>query len=184
MFQKRLQSTFAVSAVFTAVLLAASPVQAMHIMEGFLPPTACVAWGIVCLPFLWFGVRKINRVLTANPQAITILAMAGAFTFVLSALKIPSVSGCSSHMTGLGFAAILFGPSTASILALIVLLFQALLLAHGGLTTLGANVFSMGIAGPVVAFLIYTGMKKVKISRSFCVFFAATLGDFTSYVTT
>lgn len=35
-----------------------------------------------------------------------------------------------------------------AVLGTITLLFQALLLAHGGLTTLGANVFSMAIAAP------------------------------------
>lgn len=181
---KRLESIFTVFAVLMAIMLTAPPVQAMHVMEGFLPPTACIVWGILSIPFLIIGIRRINRVLAENPQAVTILAMAGAFTFVLSALKIPSVTGSSSHMTGLGFATILFGPSTACVLALIVLLFQALLLAHGGLTTLGANTFSMGIVGPIVAFLIYAGMRKVKASRSFCVFFAAAFGDLATYVTT
>ncbi len=184
MFKKRLEPIFTVTVVFAAIMMTTPSIQAMHIMEGFLPPTACIAWGILCIPFILMGIRKINRVLAVNPQAITILAMAGAFTFVLSALKIPSVTGSSSHMTGLGFAAILFGPSTACVLALIVLLFQALLLAHGGLTTLGANTFSMGIIGPIVAFLIYAAMSKAKVPRSFCVIFAAALGDLATYVTT
>ena len=58
-------------------------------------------------------------------------------------------------MTGTGLGAILFGPSTVSILGIIVLVFQAVLLAHGGLTTLGANTFSMAIAGPLFSFGIY-----------------------------
>ena len=87
-------------------------------------------------------------------------------------------------MTGLGFAAILFGPSVASVMALIVLLFQALLLAHGGLTTLGANTFSMGIVGPLIAFTIYTGLNKARAPRSVAIFSAAALGDLTTYVTT
>ena len=77
--------------------------------------------------------------------------MCGAFAFVLSALKIPSITGSCSHPTGVGLGAILFGPMTMAVLGLIVLLFQALLLAHGGLTTLGANTFSMAIAGPIVS---------------------------------
>ena len=65
--------------------------------------------------------------------------------FVLSALKIPSLTGSCSHPTGVGLGAILFGPSVMSVLGTIILLFQSLLLAHGGLTTLGANAFSMAI---------------------------------------
>ena len=67
---------------------------------------------------------------------------------MLSALKIPSVTGSCSHPTGTGLGAVLFGPGVMTVLGTIVLLFQALLLAHGGLTTLGANVFSMAIVGP------------------------------------
>ena len=82
-----------------------------------------------------------------------------AYVFVLSALKIPSVTGSCSHPTGTGLSASLFGPSVTAVLGTIVLLFQALLLAHGGLTTLGANVFSMAIAGPFIC-LLYTSSSR------------------------
>src|SRR3712207_6965420 len=62
--------------------------------------------------------------------------------FVLSAVKLPSFTGSSSHPTGTGAGAVLFRPPVMALLGTIVLLFQALLLAHGGLTTLGANAFS------------------------------------------
>ena len=65
----------------------------------------------------------------------------------------PSVTGSCSHPTGTGLGAVLFGPAAVSVLAAIVLVFQALLLAHGGITTLGANDFSMGIVGPFAAWL-------------------------------
>ncbi len=157
---------------------------AMHIMEGFLPPIWCIIWGLLSLPFLIIGGKKITNLIAKNGQSIILLAMAGAFTFVLSALKIPSVTGSSSHMTGLGFSAIMFGPFVSSILGVIVLLFQALLLAHGGLTTLGANTFSMGIAGPIIAFFVYAGLNKIKCPKRVNIFFAAALGDLATYIIT
>lgn len=60
-------------------------------------------------------------------------------TFVLSALKISSVTGSCSHPTGTGLGTILFRPAITTVPATITLLFQALLPAHGGLTTLGPN---------------------------------------------
>jgi cobalt/nickel transport system permease protein len=104
-------------------------------------------WGAFCLPFLIAGWFSIKKTLKANRKSITILAITGAYIFVLSSLKIPSVTGSCSHMTGTGLGAVLLGPSSVSILGIIVLIFQAILLAHGGLTTLGANTFSMAIAG-------------------------------------
>ena len=150
-------------------------VSAMHIMEGYLPGSFCIAWGVLCVPFLIAGFMSIKKTLNEHRNLITMLAMSGAFIFVISSLKIPSVTGSCSHMTGTGLGAILFGPAAVSILGLIVLLFQAILLAHGGLTTLGANTFSMAIAGPFVSYGIYVLCKKMNVNKRVAVFLAAAL---------
>ena len=167
------------------MIFAVAPVSnAMHVMEGFLPVTHCVLWIVICIPFLVIGVLNIKKLLDDNRKTLTILALIGALVFVLSSLKIPSVTGSCSHMTGTGLGAILFGPCITSILGIIVLVFQAVLLAHGGLTTLGANCFSMAIAGPILSFLIYKGLKKTKINKKVTVFLAACLGDLFTYCVT
>ncbi|MCR4943216.1 MAG: energy-coupling factor ABC transporter permease [Clostridium sp.] len=157
---------------------------AMHIMEGYLQPKYCIAWGIICIPFLYLGFKSIKKTLEEDRKSIVILAISGAFVFVLSSLKIPSVTGSCSHMTGTGLAAILFGPYAVSILGLIVLVFQAILLAHGGITTLGANTFSMAIAGPILSYAVYKLLKKLNVSRRVSVFIAAALGDLFTYCVT
>ena len=179
--QKKLVIVTAIMALSFGIL---PTVYGMHIMEGYLPVGYCVAWCIVCVPFLLAGFFSIRKTLTANRRALTILAMAGAFIFVISSLKIPSVTGSCSHMTGTGLGAMLFGPSAVSILGIIVLLFQAILLAHGGLTTLGANTFSMAVAGPFVSFGIYKVCQKCKVNRKVSVFLAAALGDLFTYCVT
>jgi cobalt/nickel transport system permease protein len=156
----------------------------MHIMEGFLPAEWAALWAIASVPFIIFGLRRITTLSSVNMHMKMLLGLCGAFAFVLSSLKLPSVTGSCSHPTGVGLAAILFGPAVSSVLALIVLLFQALLLAHGGLTTLGANVFSMGIAGPLVAYYIYKFLKNAGASQALCVFTAAALADLVTYVVT
>ncbi|AKB54074.1 Substrate-specific component CbiM of cobalt ECF transporter [Methanosarcina barkeri MS] len=115
---------------------------------------------------------------------LPVLAVAGAFIFVLSSLKMPSVTGSCSHPTGTGIGAIIFGPAITAVLSTIVLIYQALFLAHGGLTTLGANVFSMGIVGPIVSYLIYKAGMKGKLNFYLVVFLAATLGDWATYIVT
>ena len=157
---------------------------AMHIMEGYLPPAMCAVWGVIALPFLIAGFFSIKRTLAHDRRAITLLAMSAAFIFVISSLKIPSVTGSCSHMTGTGLGAMLFGPSAVSILGVIVLLFQAILLAHGGLTTLGANTFSMAVAGPFVSYGIYKLCQKLKVNRHVSIFLAACLGDLLTYCVT
>ena len=180
-WQKRIITLAAVFALSFGIGPAAN---AMHIMEGYLPGGYCFAWGVLCVPFIIAGFMSIKKKLAEHRNLITLLAMSGAFVFVISSLKIPSVSGSCSHMTGTGLGAILFGPSAVSILGLIVLLFQALLLGHGGLTTIGANTFSMAIAGPFVSYGIYTVCKKANVNRKVSVFLAAALGDFFTYCVT
>ena len=160
----------------------AKPAQ-MHIMEGFLPVGWAIFWFVVSLPFWAIGYMRIRRTVAEKPETRLLLGMTGAFAFVLSALKIPSVTGSSSHPTGTGLGAILFGPFEMVILGTIVLLFQAILLAHGGLTTLGANSFSMAIAGPFVAYGVWK-LLKGRTSDSVAIFTAAALADLITYVVT
>ncbi len=178
---KRVQLFLCISVL---VLLIPLKADAMHIMEGFLPPMWCLVWGLLTLPFVVIGLKSIKRIIAENPRLKILLAMAGAFAFVLSALKLPSVTGSCSHPTGVGFGAILFGPTVMSVLGLIVLLFQSLLLAHGGLTTLGANTFSMAVVGPLVAYGVFVLVRKMRGSQSMAIFLGAALGDLLTYMTT
>ncbi len=174
------------AAVVLAVVLA-FPVmgaKAMHIMEGFLPPGWAVAWGAICIPFVVKGFFSIKKKISGNSRMLLLLAMCGAFAFVLSALKLPSVTGSCSHPTGVGLGAIMFGPTAMSVIGVIVLLFQAILLAHGGLTTLGANTFSMGIAGPFASYFVYRLLKKLGVKSTVSVFIAAFIGDIFTYIVT
>ncbi|KAB8145953.1 energy-coupling factor ABC transporter permease [Chloroflexia bacterium SDU3-3] len=161
----------------------ARPAYAMHIMEGFLPPVWCAVWFAVALPFWAVGFLRIRRLVAEKPETRLLLGLAGAFAFVLSALKIPSVTGSSSHPTGVGLGAVLFGPAVMSVLGGIVLLFQALLLAHGGLTTLGANTVSMAVVGPLVAWGIWKALRG-RAPDWLAVFLAAALADLLTYVAT
>ena len=126
----------------------------------------------------------MNIMIKENREILPLLAVSGAFIFVLSSLKMPSVTGSCSHPTGTGMGSILFGPWITSVLSIIVLIFQALFLAHGGLTTLGANTFSMGIAGPIVGYLVYKGAMKSGINMYIAVFLAALLADWATYIVT
>ena len=170
--------------LLAVLLLMGVPAHAMHIMEGYLPTSYCAAWGAACLPFVAAGLRSIGKTMEENRKALVLLAMSGAFIFAISSLKIPSGSGSCSHMTGTGMGAILFGPAAVSVLGLIVLLFQALLLGHGGLTTLGANTFSMAIAGPICAWIVYKICVKARMNRRVSIFLAAALGDLLTYCVT
>lgn len=174
------------AAAFCAVMLAVPVTQAsaMHIMEGYLSPFWCAFWGVLCLPFLvWGGIELQRRQKDGGTEKL-LLALSGAFVFIVSSLKIPSVTGSCSHPTGTGLGAVLFGAPVMSVLGMIVLVFQSLLLAHGGITTLGANAFSMAAAGPFLSRAVYAVFKRLKAPAPVSVFSAVMLGDLFTYIVT
>ena len=156
----------------------------MHIMEGYLPAGHALAWTVASTPFVVAGAVSLRKTLRDRPETRLVLAASAAFTFVLSALKLPSVTGSCSHPTGTGLGAILFGPSVMALIGTIVLVFQALLLAHGGVTTLGANVFSMAIVGPWVGWAAWKALIGLRLPAPVAIFVGAALADLATYVVT
>ena len=164
----------------------------LHIMEGFLPWYWCIFWYLLSIPVVVYGIVRIKKIVNEVPESKSLLAVSGAFMFVISSLKLPSIMGSSSHPTGNGLGAVLFGPAVTAVLATMVLVFQAILLAHGGITTLGANIFSMGIVGPSVAYLVYKSFLKINKSSkllkmessTIAIFLAAFLANLLTYVVT
>ncbi|WP_374712758.1 energy-coupling factor ABC transporter permease [Symbiobacterium terraclitae] len=156
----------------------------MHISEGFLPLPHAVAWTAVSLPFVVTSARSLSRTLRERPEQRILLGVSGAFAFVLSALKMPSVTGSSSHPTGVGLGTMLLGPTIMPFIGTVVLLFQALLLAHGGLTTLGANIFSMAVVGPWVVYGTCRLGRALRVPDSASAFGGTVLGVLATYITT
>ena len=156
----------------------------MHIMEGFLPLYWCVVWWLVALPCIVFGIHQLKKVMNADRESLPLLGVTGAFIFILSSLKLPSVTGSCSHPTGTGLSAISFGPWITAVIGMIVLLFQSLFLAHGGLSVLGANIVSMGIVGPLAGYGVYRLLRKTRTNIYLTVFLAAACADLITYVMT
>ena len=156
----------------------------MHIMEGYLPIEWCIVWFVLSIPFIIVGLWQMKKLIDKDQKVLPLMAVCGAFVFVLSALKIPSVTGSCSHPTGTGLSASFFGPFVTAVLGTIVLIFQALLLAHGGLTTLGANAFSMAIFGPLVAWGVFIALRKAGLGLGLCVGITAALANLVTYTVT
>ncbi|WP_442878516.1 energy-coupling factor ABC transporter permease [Clostridium sp.] len=170
--------------VFAFMLALTIPMNAyaMHIAEGAISLNWCLFYFLVSAPFIILSIRELRKLIKKNSDVKMLLGLMAAYIFMMSAMKLPSVTGSSSHPTGTGLGAIIFGPIIVVIISVVVLLFQALLLAHGGITTLGANVLSMGIIGPFVAYGIYRLFRKK--NTEVAVFLGCFLGDLTTYVVT
>ncbi len=153
-------------------------------MEGFLSPQWCIIWWIIALPCVIFGIYRLKKITNADREALPLLGVTGGFIFLLSSLKVPTPFGSTAHPTGTGLSTICFGPWITSVVCAIVLLFQALFLTHGGLSTLGANTVSMGIIGPFVGYTIYRLLKNTSVSIYTTVFLVTAFADISTYVVT
>jgi cobalt/nickel transport system permease protein len=156
----------------------------MHIMEGFLPWQWCIVWWIIAIPFLVMGIIGLRTMIRKDRDYLPLLGVCGAFIFILSALKLPSVTGSCSHPTGTGLSTMCFGVFITSIIGAIVLLFQSLLLAHGGLSTLGANMVSMAIGGPLAGYATYRLLRNTSVNIYVTVFLVTAFADLVTYVIT
>lgn len=155
----------------------------MHIMDGILTILWITAWFLVAFAFIAIGVRQIMRKRIANPTFMSILALMGTAVFVISVWHIPLPFGSTSHPCGTALSAILVGPFATVVITSIALFFQ-LFLAHGGLTTLGANTVSMGIVGGFTGVSAYLLLRKVGAPFWLSAGFGGLIGDLMTYVTT
>ncbi|NMO16469.1 energy-coupling factor ABC transporter permease [Pyxidicoccus fallax] len=171
--------------VLAALLLAPACAHAMHLAEGVLPLPWAAGWTLAMLPFLVLGVRVLRRRSAEDPVFGPFLAMLAAAVFVISCMPVPvPTAGTCSHPVGTGLAAILVGPLLTVLVTVVALLLQALFLAHGGLTTLGADVWSMGVAGGFAGWLVFRGLRGAGASLSVAAFFAGLAADWATYATT
>lgn len=156
----------------------------MHIAEGMLPLGQAAAWTLAAAGPVVVGARRIMRTMARAPRTRLCYAAAAAFLFLLSALKLPSVAGSSSHPSGAALGTLLVGPVPMALLGVLVLVFQALLLAHGGLTTLGANTIALAVAGPWVTWLLVRLLQRLGLPEGWRVGLAAGGGALATYAVT
>ena len=157
----------------------------MHISEGILPLTWAAANAAVAAPFVVKGVARIRARAKQEPAIRSIIGLMGAAVFVISALPIPvPIPGTSAHPTGVALAAIFIGPLPTAAVTLVVLFLQALFMAHGGLTTLGANTLNMGVLGAFAGFGVFRFSLRLGFAPWLGAALAGFVGDLTVYAGT
>ncbi|MDP1808163.1 MAG: energy-coupling factor ABC transporter permease [Actinomycetota bacterium] len=125
----------------------------MHIPDGYLSPQTYGAMYAVMAPLWW---RAAARVRAALPKKnLPLVAMAGAFSFVIMMFNIPIPGGTTGHAVGGALAAIVLGPWAAMVAVSTALVIQALVFGDGGITAIAANCFTMAFIMPFSAFYIY-----------------------------
>lgn len=157
----------------------------MHISEGILPLKWAAVWYVVATPFVTKGVMDVKKKARANAHFKPLLGLMAAAVFIISCMPVPvPTAGTCSHPAGTGISAILIGPVMSIFVTSIALLIQALFLAHGGITTWGADIVSMGIAGSFAGYAAFKILRRFKAPLFVCGFMAGLLADWATYATT
>ena len=138
-------------------------------------------WYLIALPFVIKGIKDIKKKTEINPHFKVLLGLMGAVVFIISCMPVPvPTAGTCSHPAGTGISAVLVGPVMSILVTSIALLIQALFLAHGGLTTWGADIVSMGVMGSFAAYFSFRILQKLKAPLFLCGFYCRAsrgLGD-------
>lgn len=166
-------------------LLSASNVYAMHISEGILPFDWAALWFVVAAPFVALGLYKLKKLSRADLSFKPLVGLMAAVVFIISCMPIPvPTAGTCSHPCGTGLSAILLGPFISVLVAAAALLIQALFLSHGGLSTWGANIVSMGIMGSFAGYFTFRALRSVKVNVTVAGFMAGLFADWATYLAT
>jgi cobalt/nickel transport system permease protein len=166
-------------------LFTVSDAYAMHIAEGILPFNWAALWFCVAAPFVAYGLYKMRKCSEIDLSFKPLVGLMAAVVFIISCMPVPvPTAGTCSHPCGTGLSAILLGPGISTLVASVALLIQALFLSHGGLSTLGANVVSMGVAGSFAGYLTFRLLRRSGFNLAVAGFVAGLLADWATYLAT
>ncbi|MBI5740051.1 MAG: energy-coupling factor ABC transporter permease [Nitrospirae bacterium] len=169
----------------TCYLSLVTDAAAMHISEGILPMNWAAVWFAVAVPFVWYGMKRLGELSKIDLSFKPLAGLMAAIVFVISLMPIPvPTAGTCSHPGGTAIPAILLGPSITVLITGVALLVQALFFAHGGLSTWGADVVSMGVTGAFAGIAVFKVLRKMRAGLALSAFFAGLVSDWAIYFTT
>jgi cobalt/nickel transport system permease protein len=124
----------------------------VHVPDGFLSAGVAVSTWAGAGVSLTVALAAERREARAIPAGV--LGALAAFIFAAQLVNVPVAPGTSGHLVGATLAALLVGPWRALIVMGVVLAIQALLFQDGGITSFGANLLDMGLAGTLAGFAV------------------------------
>jgi cobalt/nickel transport system permease protein len=112
-------------------------------------------------PFWYRATQRLNTLIAG--RSVPLVALFAALSFVIMMFNVPLPGGTSGHAVGSSLAAIVLGPWAAVLAVSVALVIQAFFFGDGGILAIGANVFNMAIAMPLVAVLRLSTHRRQRI---------------------
>ncbi|QEF93909.1 cobalamin biosynthesis protein CobM [Methanothermobacter sp. KEPCO-1] len=145
----------------------------MHIPDGIIPLwQSAVYWAVALVNigiFFYIFSKKPGK-----EKRIAGTGLFAAAAAVASSISVPSPFGVPVHFFLIPLAAIILGPLTAVMVAVLCLLVQFFMLGMGGITSMGANILTMGIGLGIGTYGVYRVLSE--LDRGLAVFSATFLG--------
>ena len=154
----------------------------MHISEGVITGLPAAIYTAAALCLMGGGARSMRRFAEGDPEKRPLLGMAGAFIFFVSLIPLPSFAGTCSHPCGSPLAGILLGPWIGVALTGLSLFLQAAFFAHGGFSTWGANVVSLGVGGAFGGWLTFRLARRAGCPLWLAGALGGLIGDLLTYL--
>jgi cobalt/nickel transport system permease protein len=146
----------------------------LHLPDGLIPLWQAAIYWILTMIILALYLYKLSK--TEDKQKVLInTAILAAVTFAASSISIPSPFGVPIHLFIIPLVVILLGPLSGVAVAFLCFIAQFLFLGMGGITSLGANVVTMGI---VMSFSTYYFYRfTAELDDRLSIFFRDLHGD-------
>lgn len=173
--------------VFTLLscFLTVDSAHAMHISEGILPFNWAAVWFVVAMPFVGYGLYRMRKMSETDLSFKPLVGLMAAMVFIISCMPVPvPTAGTCSHPCGTGMSGILLGPAISILVSAVALLIQALFLAHGGLSTWGADIVSMGVVGSFAGYFTFKALRSMNVNMAVSGFMTGLFADWATYITT
>lgn len=145
----------------------------MHLPDGLIPLNQAIIYWIISLIVIGLFSYKFSKEKDYDKRII-LLGVFSAATVIVSSISIPSPFGIPMHFFLIPLIAIILGPLNGSAVSFLSLIIQSLFLGMGGITTLGANVLSIGIAISFGTFIFYKIFAN--LNKRFAIFTGTLIG--------
>jgi len=138
----------------------------MHIPDGFLSAPVAVATAAPAAAGVGWALSRLRP--ETEPALTARMGLTAAFVFAAQMVNFPVAGGTSGHLLGAVLAAVLLGPTAATVALAAVFLIQTFFFLDGGHTALGANVLNMGLAGTLGGYAVYRAAAGPDPTRGRC----------------
>lgn len=126
----------------------------MHLPDGLLTLWQAAIYWILTIVFMAVYMYKLSK--TEEKEKIIVnTSILAAVTIAASSISIPSPFGVPIHLFLIPLVVIILGPLSGVTVAFLCFLLQFFILGMGGITSLGANVVTMGIVMSFTTYYFY-----------------------------